>query len=82
MKNTSKSVKSGKGRVVSTSKRGRGRPAKYDFAGLKVGDRRGITRPLAIRNNFVTSAYLWAKRHGIKIVTEQLEKTVRVYRTA
>lgn len=82
MKNTStKSVKSKSVSVKSKVAKGRGRPLKYAFNKLiKVGD--SLLAPLEKRNNFVTSAYLFCKRHGFRVKSEQLEKTVRIRRIA
>jgi hypothetical protein len=78
MKNTSQSVQSGKGQ---SSKPGRGRPLKYKvFATLGIGQFRLF--PMKVRNNVVTSAYLFAKRHGLTFKANNLEKTVKITRMA
>lgn len=58
----------------------RGRPAKYPFEAMKVNTSKLF--PLENRNNVVSSAYLYATRHGWKFASEALNSTVRITRTA
>ena len=79
MNTTTKSVKNGSV-SVKKNKRGKGRPAIYAFAALRVG--KSLVRPLKMANNLVTSAYLFGKRHNMTFKSHRTEKQIIVKRVA
>jgi hypothetical protein len=65
----------------TASLRGRGRPAKYPFASLNVGQDFSLPNPpVSLR----ACAYLYAKRHNMTFETHGVKGTpaIRVVRTA